>query len=97
MWQTASDFLVFLGWFWQNTILILENVFAPIQYIYTFLYQFFIFALKSPTAFQPIWNFPRAIIDLFYSVPYFNVLIESALVGITIIFVMYILRTFLKT
>jgi hypothetical protein len=97
MWQTAIDFLVFLGWLWQNTILILKDAFLPIQYIYTFLYQFFVFAFKPPTAFQTIWSFPTAIIDLFYSVPYFNVLVSAALVGITIIFVMFILKTFLQT
>lgn len=97
MWQTASDFLVFLGWVWQNIIIILKDVFLPVQYIFTFIYQFFVYTLKPAPAFTTIWSFPSAIVDLFYSVPYFNVLVSAAMLGITIIFVMFILKSFSNT
>lgn len=97
MWQTASDFFVFMGWLWQNSTLLLKKVFLPVQYIYTFLKQFFTNAFAPPLPSENIWTFPAGILGLFNSVPYFNVLISALVLGIIVLMVVFILKTFLKT
>lgn len=97
MWQTASDFFVFLGWAWQNTTSILGNVFLPVRYIYTFLKEFFDSAFAPPSTPDAIWSFDTGTLAIFGAIPYFNVLISVAVLGIMIFMVVFLLRTFLKT
>lgn len=97
MWQTASDFFVFLGWAWQNTTAILGNVFLPVRYIYTFLKQFFTSAFAPPAPPESIWSFGTDTLAIFSTIPYFNVLIYAVVLGITILFVVFLIKTFLAT
>lgn len=97
MWQTASDFLVFLGWAWQNSTLILKKIFLPVQYIYTFLKEFFVNAFQPPIPSENIWTFDSQILGLFNAIPYFNVLISALVLGIIVLMIVFILKTFLKT
>lgn len=97
MWQTASDFLIFLGWVWQNTTILLVKIFLPVQYIFTFLKQFFIKAFATPVIPDTIWAFTVQIKGIFNTIPYFNELMSVAIIGITILMIVFILKTFLKT
>lgn len=97
MWQTASDFLVFLGWSFQNLTSILRDVFSPIQYIYTFLKQFFSTAFSTPQTPEEIWAFNSETLAVFDKIPYFNTLISVAILGMAILVIVFILKTFLKT
>ena len=96
MWQTASDFLVFLGWTFQNLSSLLRDIFLPIQYIYTFLKQFFNTALSTPQIPEEIWTFDSEILAVFDSIPYFSTLIYVCVLGMVILVVVFILKTFLK-
>jgi len=96
MWQTASDFLIFLGWAFKNATLILGKVFLPIRYIFTFLKTFFAGALATPTTPETIWTFDTGIKQVFNSIPYFETIISVALIGLCILFVFFILKQFLK-
>jgi hypothetical protein len=97
MWQTASDFLVFLGWVFQNISLIVKDAFLPVRYVYTFLQQFFDSAFAPVVSPAPIWQFSDEILALFNAIPYFNVLIISLVLGLTILMAVFTLKTFLKS
>lgn len=97
MFQTFADFLVFLGWLWENITAILHEVFLPIQYIYTFIANFFSSAFSAPVAPENFWSFDSGVISLFHSVPYFSELVYACVLGLTAIMIFYLLRTFLKT
>lgn len=97
MWQTASDFLVYLGWVFENTASILRDIFLPIQYIFTFLKQFFSTALATPQVPEEIWSFSPEILAVFDKIPYFSTLIYVSILGIMIAMIVFILKTFLKT
>lgn len=97
MWQTASDFLIFLGWSWQNITEIIKDIFTPVRYIYTFLQQFVASAFATPPAGPEIWSFSAGIKAVFESIPYFSLLIQALVLGLVILFSIFILKTFLKT
>jgi len=97
MWQLASDIVVFLGWFWENTTSILNDVFLPVRFIYAFLKQFFVSAFASPTTPEVSLEFSTNVLAVFNSVPYFDVLISTAILGITILIVGFIIKHFLST
>jgi hypothetical protein len=97
MWQTASDFIIFVGWAWQNIIIIVGKIFAPIRYIYIFLKSFISSALGTPIEPESIYAFSDEIKGVFQHIPYWNVLISVLIVGIMILMIMFILKTFLKT
>jgi hypothetical protein len=96
MWQTASDFIIFLGWVFKNSTLILGKVFLPIQYVYTYLKQFFINAFASPSTPETIWAFDTGTKSIFNSIPYFNVMISVAVLGTGILIIVFILKQFVK-
>ena len=97
MWQTASDFIIFLGWAWQNFLIIIGQIFLPVRYIYTFLKNFLASALATPPAGPDIFHFDTGILSIFSIVPYWNTLIFALVIGITILMIIFILKTFLKT
>jgi hypothetical protein len=97
MWQTASDFIIFLGWVWQNFLTTIGQIFLPVRYIYVFLKQFLTLALASPPQGPGIYTFDTGVLSIFAQVPYWNILIFSAVLGITILMIVFILKTFLKT
>jgi len=96
MWQTASDFLIFLGWAFKNSTLILGKVFLPVRYIYTYLREFFTNAFVPPTTPEAIWTFPDEIKAVFNAIPYFNVLMSVMILGISILIIVFILKQFTK-
>ena len=97
MWQTASDFIVFVGWLWHNLTTLLRAVFLPVQYIYTFLKEFFYTAFQPPIIPESIWTFDTGTKEVFASIPYFNVLISVAISGIIIVMVVFILKSFQRS
>jgi len=96
MWQTASDFIIFVGWLWQNLILLAKQIFLPITYIFTFIKQFFVSAFAPPSAYTPLYTFSTELKSLFVSIPYFSTLFAAALLGLTVIMVVFIFKTFLR-
>jgi len=97
MLEVLSDFIVFLGWIWQNTLTIFHGIFLPVRYIYTFLQQFLASAFATPIIPDEIWTFNDNILAVFNAIPYFNILIYSAVLGITILIIVFILKTFLNS
>ena len=97
MWQTASDFIVFIGWLWHNLSIFLKDVFLPVQYIYTFLKEFFYTAFATPILPEQIWTFPTEVKQVFASIPHFDTLISVAVIGITILMIIFILKTFQRS
>jgi len=97
MLEVLSDFIVFLGWIWTNTIAIFKALFLPVQYIYTFLQQFLASAFANPVPPEEIWVFNDEILSVFNSIPYFHILISAVVLGIIILMVIFIIKTFLRT
>lgn len=97
MWQTASDFLIFLGWVFENTGLLIGKIFLPVQYIYTFLKNFGASALSNPITPNEIWTFDDEILAVFNAIPYWNTIIFVLVLGISILFIVFILKTFLRS
>jgi hypothetical protein len=96
MWQTASDFIVFIGWLWSNLILLAKQVFLPITYIFTYIKTFFVFAFATPETYTPLYTFSANVKSIFASIPYFSTLFSVALLGLTIVMVVFIFKTFLR-
>lgn len=100
MWQTASDFLIFLGWLWQNFSVIVKNLFLPVRYIYTFFKEFWGQATASggtPYSWGDASSTIPVISGIFNSIPDFKYLIYAGTIGITIIILVFILKTLHKT
>lgn len=97
MWQTASDFLIFLGWIFENVGLLIGKVFLPVQYIFTFFKNFGTYALADPETPEPIWEFSNEILMVFDAIPYWSTIIFVLVLGLSILFIFYILRTFLRS
>ena len=97
MWQTASDFIVFIGWLWQNFLIIVGGIFLPVRYIYTFLKEFLSQALAAPPETPAIFNFNSGVLSIFHAIPYWDTLIFSVVVGIEILMIIFLLKTFLQT
>ncbi|GAH91230.1 unnamed protein product [marine sediment metagenome] len=97
MWQTASDIIIFFGWFFENASTILVQIFSPIRYIFTFTKNFFVSAFAPPESYEEIWTFPNSILGIFDSIPYWDTLIVVLGVGLMLIFGIVILKVFLRT
>lgn len=97
MWQTASDIIIFFGWFFENASQTLLQILSPVRYIFTFTKNFFISAFASPESYEEIWVFSDGILGIFNSIPYWPVLIAVLGVGLMIIFGIVILKVFLRT
>jgi len=97
MFEIVSDFVCFVGWLWDNISILLRNVFLPVQYIYTFLKGFFGEALKIPATPETIWSFDTGTKQIFASIPYFDTLISVAIAGITILMIIFILKSFQRS
>jgi hypothetical protein len=97
MWQTASDFIVFVGWVWQNLFTLIGKIFIPVRFIYTYLKSFVVSAFATPPEVDVIWSFPANIMGLFQGIPYWNVLLGALVIGIFIILIVFIFKILLKT
>jgi hypothetical protein len=97
MWQTASDFIIFLGWVLQNFLIFVGQIFLPVRYIYTFLKSFLSSALAIPPAIPSFYTPDAGVLSIFAQVPYWNTLLFAAVIGITILMIVFIIKTFLKT
>ncbi|GAH94193.1 unnamed protein product [marine sediment metagenome] len=97
MWQIASDFITFLGWFFQNLGELISFIFTPVKYIFTYVKSFFLTALAPPIPAGEVWVFGTEIVDIFNAVPYWSEIIVVLGLGIMIIFSFYIIKQFLRT
>lgn len=96
MWQTASDFLIFLGWLWQNATAILEKVFLPVSYIFTFLRAFFEGIFTAVPAGDAIYTFDNSIVGVFNTIPYFSTYLSAIFIAITGVMIGFILNQITK-
>lgn len=80
--HNASDFFVFLGWFFSNIGGIFTRLIIPIKFVFNFLKSFLDNAFASPVD-TALWSFPVEIKDLFATIPYWNVV--GTILGITIL------------
>lgn len=92
-----SDFLVFIGWIWHNTMLIFQAILSPIKYIFYFLQNFTAQAFATPITPEYSWSFGSAEMGLFSSIPYWSVLMKVCLLALIIIIGFSILHTLHKT
>lgn len=97
MGQTASDFIVLIGWLWKNITTLLGDTFLPVRYVFTFLKQFFYSAFASPITPDTIWTFDAGTKSVFAHIPYFGTMISVAIIGITILMIIFILKTFQRS
>lgn len=97
MWQIASDFYIFLAWFFENAGVIIQQIFSPVRYIFSFTKNFFIYAFAPPETPDEIWTFSDSILGIFNSIPYWNTLIVVLGVCLMLIFGITILKSFLRT
>lgn len=98
MWQTASDFIIFLGWVFENFGILVGKIFLPVQYIFTFLKNFGTYVFSTPIIpDEEIWIFNTGILSIFGSIPYWETIIFVLLLGLSILFIVAILKTFLKS
>jgi len=97
MWQTASDFIVFIGWLFQNFLIVIVKLFLPVKYIYTFLKEFLTKALSSPPESPDIFNFDAGVLSIFSVIPHWDTLIFAVIVGVTILMIVFILQSFLNS
>lgn len=97
MWQIASDFITFLGWFFQNLGELIGYIFAPVKYIFTYVKSFFATALAPPIPAEEIWEFNAEIVSVFEAIPYWSEIVVVLGVAIMIIFSFYIIKQFLRT
>ena len=96
MWQIASDFITFLGWFWQNLGEVWSYVISPVKYVFTFVKSFFLSALTPPIPAEEIWVFPSNVLSVFNAVPYWHTIISVIAISLMLIFSFYIIKQFLK-
>lgn len=96
MWQGISDFIVFLGWLWENIATIFGNVFLPVRYIFSFLQQLVLTAFSTPPELETIWGFSTSTMAIFQAIPYWNIICTSLISAVFLIFILFILKTFLK-
>jgi hypothetical protein len=96
MWQIASDFITFLGWFFQNLGELFGYIFLPVKYIFTFVKSFFLSALTPPIPAEEIWSFSDEIIEIYNAIPYWNEVIVAIGVALMLLFSFYIMKQFLK-
>jgi len=97
MWQTASDFIIFIGFVWQNFLITIGQIFLPVKYIYTFLKEFLTSALAAPPVSPDIYHFDAGVLSIFSTIPYWTTLMFSLVIGVTILMIVFIIKTFLKT
>lgn len=97
MWQTASDFIIFIGWFFKNLWLLVGYAFQPIQYVFTFIKSYVVSAFAPPIPATEIWAFQPEILAVFNAIPYWNTIIAVIVICLLIIFGTFIVKQFLKT
>lgn len=92
-----SDFLVFVGWIWHNSVLIFQAIITPIKFVFYFLQNLSTNALANPIEAEEIWSFSEETMNVFQSIPYWDILVKVCLLGILIIVLFSVLRVFHKT
>ncbi|GAI36091.1 unnamed protein product [marine sediment metagenome] len=97
MWQIASDFITFLGWFFQNLGELIGSIFTPVKYVFTYVKSFFTTALSPPIPADEIWVFNAETVAVFDAIPYWSEIIVVLGIAIMIIFSFYIIKQFLHT
>ena len=97
MWQIASDFIIFLGWFFENLGELLGSIFTPVKYIFTFVKAFFENAFSPIIPAGEIWTMPANVLAIFDAIPYWNEIMLVLSVGLMLIFGFFIIKQFLKT
>lgn len=85
MFQTADDFIIFLGWVFHNTTLVLKEIFLPFRFVFAFLKSAFVSASASPITPDEIFTFDPDILIFFHSIPHIDILISGIFLGLGLI------------
>lgn len=96
MFQTADDFIIFLGWVFHNTTLLLKQFFLPVRYVFAFLKTAITSAFAVPVEPSQIWGFDAGTLNVIHSFPYFDTLVAGIFIGLGIIFLVSALSMFHK-
>lgn len=91
-----NDVGVFFGWVGSILKEIVMTFVMPMTYIFTFLKSLLSSAFQSPTDFTD-YSWDAGILGVFSTIPYWNTLIVVIGIGISVIVLFFILRTFLKS
>jgi hypothetical protein len=94
--HNISDVFVFMGWLFNNLKLIVEKLFIPVKFFYTFIKSFVGTAFLSPDNFstKTIWSFNGQVLSVFQSVPFWSTLTTILGVGIMVLVGINILKQF---
>jgi len=70
--HTASDFVIFVSWTFDNLWNLTGYILQPIKFIFHFLKKFFISVFTPENTPEQIWAFSDEVIDVFNSIPYWK-------------------------
>lgn len=77
MFQTADDLIIYIGWVFHNVVLILQQIFLPVRYIFAFLNSAISSAFASPVTPSLPFTFNSGLMSMFQTIPYFSNLIAG--------------------
>lgn len=92
-----TDVFVFGAWIFESLNTFLANLFTPIRYVYSFLKAFVDEAfLTSTFDASEVWEFPANIMEVFNSIPYFDIFRTALGVGVLIVIGVATFRKFMR-
>ncbi len=94
MFQSADDFIIFLGWTFHNTTLLLKQFFLPLRYIFAFLKTSTASAFGAPVPPATGGVINPDVLNLIHSFPYFDTLVAGIFISLGIIFLVVFLNLF---
>lgn len=95
--HSISDFFVFLGWIFSIVKELILSLTLSISYIVSFLRAFVSNAIKTPIEAEAVYNFPTSIMEIFETLPYWNILSITLGVCLLVIGGIAILKLILET
>lgn len=91
-----NDAGVFFGWLGSILLEIVKTFVMPLTYIFTFLKSLLSSAFQTPTDFTG-YSWDAGILGVFGAIPYWDTLIVIVGIGISMIVLFFVLRTFLRS
>lgn len=89
-----NDLFVFIGWIGSLLKEIITLFLMPLTYVFTFLKAFLDTAFITPEDFSFEWS--SEVLSVFSTLPYWSIMSSVLAIGISIIVIFFVLRTFLK-
>jgi len=86
------DIFYIVQYFFDNIKEIFSILFTPLVWIFDFFKGFFVSAFGTPPAPVSDWAFSNDIMTIFSSIPYFSAFMVCLGIGITILFLVFVLK-----